>query len=87
MARINDGHYKNDPGEGIVGGAYLLKIYGYDGHPRGGNMPQGLPLFTQGYQIRHEFEAKSSTYDVTVPADERWTPPGALQQYLQETEP
>jgi hypothetical protein len=71
MAKIEDGRYRNDPGEGLVGGHYILKVYGYDGKNRSANRPQGEPLFPPRYRSEAEFGPETSTFDVNVPPDQR----------------
>ena len=70
MARIKNGRYKSDPGEGIVGGAYILRIYGYDGKPETGTQayPEGDAIFEMGYRMEADLPAEGGTFDVHVPA-------------------
>jgi hypothetical protein len=46
-AIIKDGNYNTsaEGGKGVVGGAYVARIEGFDGRP-GEELPLGMPLFT-----------------------------------------
>ncbi len=68
-AAIVDGKYKTEPGKGIVGGAYVVRIVGYDGvatAAEGEELQDGKPLFVP-YQSTVEFPAEDVTQDFEVP--------------------
>jgi len=72
VAEIKDGKYKTPPRKGIVGGAYLVTIQGYDGVPipsgEGGEDPLGKPLF-KPYEMKVELPEDGGTHNFQVPAD------------------
>lgn len=70
-AIIRDGQYNTDAdgGMGVVGGAYLVRIEGFDGKP-GNELPLGKPIFTD-YQKAVDLPKANSTQDFDVPARKR----------------
>jgi hypothetical protein len=66
-AVIKNGTYNTSArgGKGVVGGAYVARIEGFDGRP-GRELPLGTPLFTD-FQKRRELPWASSEQDFTVP--------------------
>ncbi len=66
IAMIKDGQYKTDPVTGVVGGAYLVRIAGFDGVPVG-DSSEGTALFPM-FQTKIELPAQASTYDFEIPA-------------------
>ena len=68
-ADIVDGKYATMPGKGVVGGAYRVKIIGYDGVPvieSGETMSNGKPLFLP-FTTTVEFPKTITTKDFEVP--------------------
>jgi len=59
-AIIKDGSYNTsaEGGRGVVGGAYVARIEGFDGRP-GEELPLGMPLFTDFTQTLDLPEADS----------------------------
>lgn len=70
-AIIKEGHYATtDPGgKGMLGGAYTVRIEGFDGKP-GNELPLGKPLFTD-YQTDVDFPKGETTQDFDVPVRKR----------------
>lgn len=65
IARIVDGRYQTEPGKGIVGGAYTVRIYGYDGVA----IPEssdGTPLFPS-VTMDVDLPDEGGQYDFKVP--------------------
>jgi hypothetical protein len=65
-AIITDGKYttRGELGKGVVGGAYIIRIEGFDGKP-GNELPLGKPLFTSFSETR-SLEAADQTQDFTI---------------------
>jgi len=70
-AIIKDGAYSTAApgGKGVVGGAYLARIEGFDGRP-GQELPLGRPLFTD-FQQPLDLPRAPSTQDFQVPRRKR----------------
>jgi hypothetical protein len=67
VALIKDGVYQTQPGQGLVGGAYVVSIAGFDGKPiRGRTDTRGNPLFKE-YKLTVDFPHQSGIWDVDVP--------------------
>jgi hypothetical protein len=66
LALIKDGRYKTDPDKGIVGGAYTVRILGYDGVAVG-DSSVGTSLFPQ-YEEQIEFPKEATTRDFDIPS-------------------
>jgi hypothetical protein len=70
-ATINNGAYKSDTGKGIVGGPYIVTVFGYDGVPAksedGEALPDGQPLFTP-YRMTTTFPKEDTEKNIDVPA-------------------
>jgi hypothetical protein len=66
-AIIKDGNYDTsaEGGKGVVGGAYLVRIEGFDGRP-GEELPLGMPLFTDFTQPA-DLPNADSQQDFSVP--------------------
>jgi hypothetical protein len=66
FANILDGKYDTaEMGKGVRGGAYVIRVNGYDGKPAY-EAPFGQPLFPE-YTCTKELPKEDSTFDVTVP--------------------
>ena len=68
-ADIRNGRYQTEPGQGTIGGAHVVSIFGLDGKPipYGGVMnPTGSPLFPE-YKTQVDLPRQASTQDFTVP--------------------
>lgn len=65
IASIKDGRYETLPGKGIVGGAYVVQIVGFDGVPVDAMSSAGTALFPP-YETRVEFPRESTTHDFTI---------------------
>ncbi len=64
MAQIKDGKYQTEPGKGILGGAYVVRIMGFDGIPAG-DSSVGTALFLP-YETRLDFPCEATTHDFTI---------------------
>ena len=70
VAKIKDGSYSISSSDGVIGGAYKIVIFGYDGvafEGGEGTVAEGKPLF-DGYEVQQELEQSSATLDFEVPA-------------------
>lgn len=65
LAVIKDGKYRTAPDKGVLGGAYLVRIVGFDGVPAG-DSSVGTALFPP-FETKVEFPRQSTTHDFTVP--------------------
>jgi hypothetical protein len=66
-ALIVDGKYDTrSTKRGTVGGAYVIRIAGFDGKP-GAELPMGSPLFTE-YRVERDLPKGDSVQDIDVPA-------------------
>lgn len=70
IASIKDGKYQTLPGKGIVGGAYVVQILGFDGVPTDAMSAAGTALFPP-YETRVEFPRESATHDFSIPPPAR----------------
>jgi len=65
FASIKDGRYTTAvDGRGIRGGAYVIRITGYDGKTAN-EAPLGRPLFDE-FEVRKELPAADSEYNIDV---------------------
>lgn len=69
---IKNGRYETDPGKGVVGGPYIVRIAGFDGVPVG-DSSVGTGLFPP-YQTNVEFPKEPTTKDFDVPVQVRSGP-------------
>jgi hypothetical protein len=67
VVRIRDGCYQTEPGLGVVGGAYIVRITPMSGTPFGDSL-DGKPLLPGPRVETVEFPAADSTRDFDVPA-------------------
>lgn len=65
IASIKDGKYQTSPGKGIVGGAYVVQIVGFDGVPVDPMSTAGTALFPP-YETRIEFPRESTIHDFHI---------------------
>jgi hypothetical protein len=65
IARIKDGRYQTEPGKGVLGGPYVVRIVGFDGVPVG-DSSVGTGIFPQ-YQTKVEFPSRAASQDFHVP--------------------
>jgi hypothetical protein len=66
FAIIRDGKFNTAAeGEGVHGGAYILRVQGFDGKSAN-EAPYGQPLFPE-YQMKTEFPQENTTLDIDVP--------------------
>lgn len=65
VARIADGRYQTDSGRGVVGGAYIVEIVGFDGIPSPESL-DGAVLFPPQTETV-EFPSTESTHDFDLP--------------------
>lgn len=69
-AVIRNGHYETNPGRGLVGGAYVARISGFDGQEI---KIDGEPSFKLGaamfdeFTIEVEFPREAATHDIEIP--------------------
>jgi len=68
MVRIQNGTYSTSPGKGIVGGAYRVVIFGYDGKSPDG-LGDGQPLFPE-LTLTREFPFKNCREDFQLTAED-----------------
>ena len=67
FAQIVDGKYATPPGHGIVGGAYKVRIVGYDAPPAGeGATGGGQPLFPD-FEAKFDLPADGGEFNFEVP--------------------
>ncbi len=66
LALIKEGRYRTEPGKGIVGGAYVVRILGFDGVAVG-DSATGKGLFPQ-YETQVEFPKEAATHDFDIPS-------------------
>jgi hypothetical protein len=64
LALIKDGRYRTDPGKGVVGGPYVVRILGFDGIAAG-DSTAGSSLFPQ-YETVVDFPKQATTHDFTI---------------------
>ncbi len=64
MAEIKDGKYQTEPGKGILGGPYVVRIMGFDGIPAG-DSSVGTALFPP-YETRVDFPREATTRDFAI---------------------
>jgi hypothetical protein len=65
-ATIKDGAYRTEPGMGVVGGPYVVRIMAFDGVAVGESL-EGSPLLQQPYEEAVVLESKDSVKDFDVP--------------------
>ena len=66
LVLIKNGHYRTERGKGIVGGAYRVRIVGFDGVPVG-ESTEGTLLFPP-YETTVDFPRQNGTHDFDLPA-------------------
>ena len=66
LVLIKNGRYRTERHKGIVGGAYLVRIVGFDGVPVG-ESTEGTLLFPP-YETTMDFPRQNGTHDFDVPA-------------------
>lgn len=68
FAIVKDGHYDTSQGgRGIVGGAYVIRVQGFDGKP-GPELPLGKVMFGE-YSLKAELPKNTATQDIKIPAE------------------
>ena len=67
VVRIRDGRYQTEPGLGVVGGAYIVRITPMSGSPVGDSQ-DGKPLLPTPRVESVEFPPADSTRDFDIPA-------------------
>lgn len=68
-AEIVNGKYNTGVEKGVIGGAYTIRIVGYDGVPvamEGEQLADGTPLFAP-YQTTFDFPKETTTKDFEIP--------------------
>lgn len=65
VARIADGRYQTDSGRGVVGGAYIVEIVGFDGVQSAESL-DGSVLFSPRTE-EVEFPLSAATHDFDLP--------------------
>ncbi|MCE9564059.1 MAG: hypothetical protein K8U57_18605 [Planctomycetes bacterium] len=73
VVRIKDGRYQTEPGLGVVGGAYVIRIIPMSGTPFGDSL-DGKPLLPRPHVANVEFSASDSTKDFEIPSLENKPP-------------
>ncbi|WP_437203537.1 hypothetical protein [Planctomicrobium sp. SH664] len=69
FAKIEKGRYSTPPNRGTIGGAMIVKIFGFDGIPyndRGEIVESGNPLF-RPYVVEVDLPQDVAEYDFDVP--------------------
>ncbi|QDU63284.1 hypothetical protein Pan216_41620 [Planctomycetes bacterium Pan216] len=66
LAIIKDGKYQTTSGKGLVGGAYVARVIGFDGVANEMS-EQGMPIF-ESFEVEFEAPMESTTRDFEVPA-------------------
>jgi len=67
VVRIKDGRYQTEPGLGVVGGAYVIRIIPMSGTPFGDSL-DGKPQLPRPHVQSVEFPASDSTKDFDIPS-------------------
>ena len=65
IVKIEDGHYETQPGKGVLGGAYGVRIVGYDGKANS-ESDLGVSLFLP-YGEAVTLPKEDSTLDFNIP--------------------
>jgi hypothetical protein len=65
-ATIKDGAYRTEPGMGVVGGPYVVRIMAFDGVAVGESL-EGSPMLDQPHEVAVVLENKKSVKDFDVP--------------------
>ena len=65
---INEGTYATLPGQGIVGGPYIVEILGYDQPPAGEGSEGGTALFEK-QRIEMTFPLEDTEIDLNLPPE------------------
>ncbi|QDT67041.1 hypothetical protein [Calycomorphotria hydatis] len=71
VGEIHDGKYDIASSNGVIGGAYLIYVFGHDGVPfedSEGTNPLGKPLF-ETHEQKADLQKASTTLDITIPAN------------------
>ncbi len=66
VAQIKDGAYRTEPGMGVVGGPYIVRIVGFDGVPAG-DSTQGTGLFSAPWETTVDLPQEDTVQDFEVP--------------------
>lgn len=66
IAAIEDGKFKTTYGKGVVGGAYIVRIIGFDGVVINPEASTGSPLFAP-YETTADLPKESTVKDIEVP--------------------
>jgi hypothetical protein len=71
-AGLLNGHYATRPGQGVVGGKYIVQIASHDGIPfdmgNGVMNPVGKPLRSM-YRAQIDLPKESTTFDIEIPVE------------------
>lgn len=70
LARIKAGQYSTEPGMGVVGGAYEVRITPFDGVPAG-ESTDGKPLLRAPYVTKIDLPRGTASQDFDIPAGSR----------------
>ena len=65
VARIRDGRYETEPGRGVVGGAYVVEIVGFDGVSSPESLDGSVLFSPQTEEL--EFPLATTTRDFDLP--------------------
>jgi hypothetical protein len=66
VTRIEAGRFRTDPGQGVVGGAMIVRIIGFDGVAHGESL-EGRPLFPP-HTLSRTLPRETSVQDFDIPA-------------------
>jgi hypothetical protein len=69
FANIQGGKFTTVKGQGVRGGAYSIRVLGYDGKS-GNDLPMGHPLFNE-YEVKKELPQADSELNLDIPAKRR----------------
>ena len=64
VARIRDGRYETDSGRGVVGGAYVVEIVGFDGVPSAESLDGSVLFSPQSKEVDFPLSAVTQDFDL-----------------------
>lgn len=71
LVEVREGRYRTMPGQGVVGGPYLVRITGFDGKGDDrGESQQGRPLFPEQVQVL-DLPHRNASQDLAVSLEDR----------------
>jgi hypothetical protein len=70
VTKIRAGRYQTEPGLGVMGGAYIVRITPFDGKPVGDSF-DGMPLVSAPHVVHVDLPTEATTQDFDVPAKKK----------------